>query len=305
MVTQKEDVVFPAHERDRRAMEKKQLDRKMIKSMAGTFRVSFQFAETFSPDRKYEYHDRKFEGAKEVVLLLEETEDRISLQHLLYVGKGHIIKHWRQDWIYENQDLLILNKGHEWRKIKLTPKQARGTWTQKVYQVDDAPRYEGFGTWVHVDGRSFWQSTADAPLPRREISKRNDYNVLRRNSHIEIFKDGSWVLDQDNEKIIRSEKNEDVLLCMEKGIERFTILDYDSADAVNWWDDNASFWSDVREAWSEIRENMDFISVKEDEKLYMAQFELASRFRGENYDSNKARQAIRDLLAGHVEGYPA
>lgn len=303
MVTQKEDLALMDLELERGSMKKKQLDRKMIKSMAGTFRVSFQFAETFSPDRKYEYHDRKFEGAKEVVLLLEEAEDQISLQHLLYVGRGHIIKHWRQDWIYENQDLLILKKGHEWRKIKLTPEQVRGTWTQKVFQVDDAPRYEGCGTWIHVDGRSFWQSTADAPLPRREISKRNDYNVLRRNSHIEIFNDGGWVLDQDNEKIIRSEKNEDVLLCMEKGIERFTILDYDSSDAVNWWNDNALFWKDVREAWTEIREDMDFISVGEDEKLYMAQFELASRFRGEKYDSDEARRAIRDLLAGHVEGY--
>ena len=29
-------------------------------------------------------------------------------------------------------------------------KDVRGQWTQKVYQVDDSPRYEGSSTWVHL-----------------------------------------------------------------------------------------------------------------------------------------------------------
>lgn len=282
----------------------KELERELIKSLAGCYRVSFQFAETFAPDTDYEYHDRKFAGAKEIAHIIEETEDKISIQHILYIGKDKVIKHWRQDWLYENRDLLSLVKDHTWEKTELLPEQAKGTWTQKVYQVDDCPRYQGYGTWVHVDGRHFWESTTDSPLPRREISKRNDYNVLRRHSHIEIFENGDWVLDQDNEKIIRSvENNEDTLLCMEKGIEKFTKKRYDPSAALDWWNEQETFWTDVRQIWSEILEDQDLINVSKDEDLYMAQFGLAEEFAGEKYDAERAKTAIKKLLMKHVEGY--
>lgn len=284
---------------------KKELERKLIQSLAGCYRVSFQFAETFAAKSDYEYHDRKFAGAKEVAFILEDTEDKISIQHVLYVGRGQVIKHWRQDWIYENREILSLVQNHDWKKVLLTEEQARGTWSQKVYQVDDAPRYEGYGTWVHVDGRHFWESTTDAPLPRREISKRQDYNVLTRHSHIEIFDNGDWVIDQDNKKIIRSAEGEDTLLCMEKGIETFTTKEYDSADAMEWWNGQASFWADVRNIWAEVRADRDRINVTEDEKLYFAQFDLAEQFSGDNYDAEKSQEAIKTLLAKHVEGYQA
>lgn len=280
---------------------KKLFEKELIKSLAGSYRVTFRFSETFSPKSTYDYYDRKFSAAKEIAHIIEETEDKISIQHLLYVGKDTIIKHWRQDWLYENRELLCLVKDHEWKKIEITPEQAKGTWTQKVYQVDDCPRYEGYGTWVHVDGRHFWQSTADSPLPRREITIREDYNVLRRHSHIEIFKNGDWVLDQDNEKIYRSiENNEDTLICLEKGLENFTRKDYDVQAALKWWEEQASFWNEVRSVWREIIQNHDYIKVHEDEKLYLSQFELANQFTGISYDSKKARAAIRGLLSKHI-----
>lgn len=285
---------------------KKELEHKLIKSMAGTFRVSFKFAETFAPDPNYEYYDRHFSQAKEVVFILEETENKISLQHILYVGKFQI-KHWRQDWIYENRDLLTLVKNHEWEKIQITAEQSRGTWTQKVYQVDDCPRYQGYGTWVHVDGRHYWKSTANAALPRREIltAGRTDYNVLRRHSHIEIFTDGGWILEQDNEKIHRSETGEETLICMEKGLDKFTVKNYDPSKVMNWWEEQAAFWGEVRQIWDHFMDTQDRVKLIDDEKLYMAQFELAKAFSGDNFDAEKAKKAIRSLLEVHVENFKA
>ena len=49
-------------------------------------------------------------------------------------------------------------------------KDVKKQWTQKVYQVDDSPRYSGSATWVHVDGKRYWQNKTGAPLPRREYS---------------------------------------------------------------------------------------------------------------------------------------
>lgn len=285
---------------------KKELERNLIKSMAGNYKVSFKFAETFSPDPNYEYGERYFSQAKEVAFIIEESEDKISIQHILYVGK-HQIKHWRQDWIYENRELLQLVKNHHWKKTILSAEQVKGTWTQRVFQVDDCPRYQGFGTWVHVDGRHFWESTADAALPRREISTagRTDYNVLRRNSHIEIFQDGSWLLEQDNEKIHRSETGEETLICLEKGLERFTPKNYDSSKVMDWWNEQSEFWAEVRQIWEDFVENNDEVELIEDEKLYMTQFELAEQFSGDHFDKSKARQAISDLMAKHVKGFIA
>lgn len=276
----------------------KELERQLIKSLAGNYRVNFKFAETFSPITDYEYHDRYFSSAKEVVLLLKETDDLISLQHILYVGQD-VIKHWRQDWIYENREFLQLDKGHHWKKTRISAEEAKGTWTQKVYQVDDAPRYEGYGTWIHADGRHYWESTADAALPRREITKRSDYNVLRRHSHIEIFEDGSWVIEQDNEKINRTGEG-DQLICWEKGMETFTPKSYDASIATNWWKENESFWRDVRDVWQELRENSNSIQVQEDAALYMAQFELSKQFSGANYASARSIAEIKNLLGRYV-----
>src|SRR5690606_25353495 len=121
-------------------------------------KVTFEFAETFSPNKDYQYHDRKFDSGIEYVFIVEETDTKIALQHILVVNDTFIVKHWRQDWVYENTEVLTYHKDNEWRKVKLSPEQAKGTWTQKVFQVDDSPRYEGYGTWIHVDGRHFWES---------------------------------------------------------------------------------------------------------------------------------------------------
>lgn len=288
-------------------LSKKEIERRLIKSMAGSFRVSFKFAETFAASRTYNYHDRKLENAKEYTCIIEETDDKIVIQHLLYMGPNAILKHWRQDWIYENRDFLVYAKDNAWTKKRLDAEAVKGTWTQKVYQVDDSPRYEGFGTWVHVDGRHFWESKTDSPLPRRELSKRDDYNVLRRRSHIEIFDNGDWLLDQDNDKIIRNEKGEDEFLCQEKGLEKFTRQSYDPVVATDWWQANAHFWADVRALWDEVIMNLDFIKVNVEVnkiQIYMALFELNEKFaKAETYNSKNAIPEIRGIFANHVEGY--
>lgn len=286
--------------------QKKELERELIKSLAGNYSVSFKFAETFSPISDYEYHDRHFSQAKEVAFILEESEDFISIQHILYAGP-HMIKHWRQDWHYENRELLVLESGHTWKKIILTPEQAEGTWTQKVFQVDDCPRYQGYGTWVHVDGRHFWESTADAALPRREITTegRTDYNVLRRNSHIEVFENGDWILEQDNEKIFRSPEGEDTLICEEKGMDKFTAKKYDNSKAMNWWEERKEFWAVARQEWLDFIAKNDRVEIQDDEGLYMAQFALAEQFKGKDFDEEKVKYATRSLMEKHVKNFTA
>ena len=198
------------------AQDKKQLDIKSIKSMCGCYEVEFNFAETFkySKDANYQPSKIKKEYGLEWVELVEDTPNKLVLQHLLIVDTM-IIKHWRQDWIYQNNKLYTFHKDKTWKFQTLPKNDVNGQWTQKVYQVDDSPRYESNGTWIHADGRDYWTGTADAPLPRREHSVRSDYNVLKRTNTHEITAAG-WIHDQDNVKIVRGDDGKDVLLAKEK-----------------------------------------------------------------------------------------
>jgi hypothetical protein len=274
------------------------LDKESIKSMIGCYKVSFEFGETFAPDTAYKYHDRKVDWGVEHVLLVEESDKKISLQHLLIISDSIIIKHWRQDWIYENTDLLTYYKDNEWKKVQITAEQAKGTWTQKVFQVDDSPRYEGYGTWVHVDGRHFWESTADAPLPRREYTIRNDYNVTKRHSHVEITADG-WVLEQDNEKIVRG-NGLDKLICWEKGIEKFTKGSYNCQPALDYWERNKKYWVDVRNVWEEVFKVNTALRLNNritDKLLYEQLFELAKvTSKIIPHDSNGSIASIKKII---------
>lgn len=214
-----------------------------------------------------------------------------------------VIKHWRQDWLFENTKLLVFDHNDEWKNTTIASEKAKGTWTQKVFQVDDSPRYEGYGTWVHVDGRSFWESKADAPLPRREHTKRDDYNVLGRFSHIEVFADGGWVLEQDNDKIIRESGKEDVLLAQEKGIERFYTGNYNCQPAIDYWNKNQEFWKIVREIWTDklAKGTVKLELFKSGNVIYMRLFELCSETENaKKFDQKKVRSSIQKIIDEHI-----
>ena len=128
----------------------------------------------------------------------------------------------------------------------------RASGRKEFFQVDDSPRYEGSASWVHVDGRSFWSSTADAPLPRREITKRQDYNVTFRRNHHEIF-DWGWSHDQDNDKLIREVDKKDIILAQEKGYNTYKKVENERCMAAQvFWKDNKEMWALVRKEWNTI-----------------------------------------------------
>ena len=282
--------------------KKKQQDIEAIKSMCGCYEVTFNFAETFASDKDYEFHDNYRTGGLEWVTAAEESNDKIVLQHLLIVGDTMIIKHWRQDWLYENTELYSYYKDKTWKPVTLPKEQVKGQWTQKVYQVDDEPRYEGSATWIHADGRHYWENTTDAPLPRREHTKRSDYNVMKRRNRHELTTEG-WVHEQDNDKVIR-EGGKDVVLAQEKGLNTYKKVD-DSQCLVakQWWDKNAQYWADVRAVWDELfntRKELSFKSKVDDKLLFQHLFALGNELSGDEYNSEKARQLIRKAIQPYL-----
>ncbi|WP_053990766.1 DUF6607 family protein [Mangrovimonas sp. TPBH4] len=239
------------------AQNKKKQDQQAIKDMCGCYKVNFNFAETFeySGDSTYVPSKTKHDRGLEWVQLVEDSKDKISMQHLLIVGPSdapHIVKHWRQDWEFENTDLYVYDHNNKWSYQSLPKSEVKGQWTQKVFQVDDSPRYEGTATWVHVDGKSYWENTTTAPLPRREYTQRSDYNVtVRRNRH-EIT-DNGWIHNQDNDKLVREEGNEDKVLAQEKGYNTYVKVDDSKCKAAqDYWNTNQAKWALVRAKWDEV-----------------------------------------------------
>ncbi len=236
---------------------KKQKDLNAIKEMCGCFEVTFNFTETFQhvEDSTYQPSKTKKDKGLEWAQLVQEDKNMVSIQHLLQVGKPdapYIVKHWRQDWLFENTDFYMYDHDNNWSYQSKPEQEVKGQWTQKVYQVDDSPRYEGSGTWVHIDGKSYWENRTDAPLPRREYTTRSDYNVTSRGNRHEITSNG-WVHDQDNHKIVRENGKEDIVLAEEKGYNTYVrVPDSRCKAASEWWQENHEKWASVRAKWDEV-----------------------------------------------------
>ncbi|RFN60356.1 DUF6607 family protein [Marixanthomonas ophiurae] len=250
------------------AQSKQEKDREAIKNMCGCYEVTFNFTETFEyvEDSTYIPSKTKIAGGLEWAELIEDKDDKVSIQHLLIVGppnQPHIVKHWRQDWEYENTDLYLFNGDNQWTYTKKPKSDVKGQWTQKVFQVDDSPRYEGSATWVHVDGKSYWENTTTAPLPRREYTQRSDYNVTMRGNRHEIT-DFGWIHDQDNEKIVRKEGAEDVVIAKEKGYNVYKKVDDSKCKAAqDWWKEHQDKWATVRAKWDNVFGKDEDLALKE------------------------------------------
>ena len=102
-------------------------DRRAILAMAGDYRASFQFVETAGFTDNYTPSKPYFSWGTEHVAVIEDKKDFISLQHTLVMyfrkdsgeveGPFHM-KHWRQDWKYEDPELFTYQGDGKWKKSK-------------------------------------------------------------------------------------------------------------------------------------------------------------------------------------------
>jgi hypothetical protein len=293
-------------------------DRHAILAMAGPYRTSFDFIETvnfsapFLPTRPYQ------SWATEYVYVVEDSGRLISLQHILVmffggeegaVSEPMVVKHWRQDWQYEDRDLHVYRGHRRWQRQRLSPKEVAGTWSQTVYQVDDSPRYEAIGSWVHHAGYSSWQSGQTwRPLPRREFSVRDDYHVLAGTNRHTITPTG-WVQEEDNLKIVLAEDDslspQQPVLAREVGLNRYErIKGHDFAAGDAYWQRTGPFWRDVRLAWSAYYRDHEAFTLRDrvdDRGLFEHMFGYADGIESAaSYDAGAGRRFIDQTLSKFV-----
>jgi len=226
-------------------------DRRSILAMAGEFRVRFAFDETAALAPGYAPHKAQRSGGTELVEVIADDGAHISLQHILVLGPKHIVvKHWRQDWQYEPKQLRRFHGNGAFASEAVSEADARGAWSQTVFEVDDALRYAGIGRWRHDGDVDAWQSDRTwRPLPRREYTTRSDYQALEVvNRH--TLTPGGWVHEQDNTKLAL-DANGAHAIAREVGVNRYTrITDYDFGAGRDYWKKTSAFWADVRADWT-------------------------------------------------------
>jgi hypothetical protein len=240
-----------AHARDGDAADPGR-DRQAILAMQGEYLVDFAFDETVLLAPGYERAPAQRSGGDEVVIVVEDTPRRIVLQHILVDARsGHVTKHWRQDWTYEAPTRWEFASDQAWRMREIPADRTRAAWTQCVYEVSDAPRYCGTGRWNHRYGVSTWTSDRTwRPLPRREYTKRDDYNAMNvENRHTIV--PGGWTHEQDNTKTVRrADGSTERTIAREFGFNDYQKgTDVDFAPAYAYWNATRDYWARVRARW--------------------------------------------------------
>jgi hypothetical protein len=293
-------------------------DRRAILAMVGEYRTSFDFIETvgftpgFTPSRPYQ------SWGTETIFVIEDAGTQISLQHVIVMfvagPDGEVMgpfvqKHWRQEWRYEDTDLHEYAGRDRWQRRKLAARDARGTWSQAVFQVDDSPRYEAIGTWRHERNYSAWTSAETwRPLPRRESSVRDDYDVLIGQNRHTIVPTG-WVQEEENLKVALGSDGKpqpgDAFLARELGVNRYErVRGFDFSEGEAYWRATSEFWSDVRAGWENVfAQNGEFVfrEVVDGRALWQEMFEFAAQLEaGADYDEVESRRFVRETLAKYV-----
>ncbi len=288
-------------------------DRAAIRALAGDYRVQFDFLETivFQGDRPAQPY--RSWGTERVYLLRDEP-GFVSLQHILvmYVvdeqgeTQGPFVqKHWRQDWRYEPERIFVYDGHGQWSWESIAVSEAEGRWSQTVYQVDDTPRYTLLGSWAHRPEQSVWTSGERwRPLPRRERTVRDDYDVLEGTNRITVQPTG-WVHEQDNLKLAIDRPGRPAQgerpVAREIGVARYERLDaFDFSAGDLYWERTRGYWRIVREAWSERLRDGSAVEIAQkcgDEPLFSLLFGLAMQVEeGRGGDEDSLRRDVEEQL---------
>jgi hypothetical protein len=290
-------------------------DRRAILAMAGTYRVTFDFLEVVSYTQQDKPNAPYQSWGTEKIYVDQDDGKSISLVHILEmrvvqkdgsISEPMVTKHWRQDWRYEPNDIAEYRGRDQWQ-LRQLGSAGKGVWLQAVYQVDESPRYASIGKWEHTPSFSTWLSAETwRPLPRREWSIRNDYQVLVGTNRHTIGPTG-WIQEENNLKAVVTEARalESTLpfLGREYGVARYErIRDADFTAADEYYERTKAFWRDVRATWLDTFRKERLVTLRgpvDKLGLFMPLFaradEIAER-PNEQSNTAKNNEVIRSAL---------
>jgi len=119
-----------------------------------------------------------------------------------------------------------------------------------------------------------------------------------------MLTDYGWVHVQDNEKVIR-ENGSDIVLVEEKGLNKYTRIDDSKCQGgKDWWNKNKAFWELVRKEWDVIytqNNDLKFEAKVNNKHLWKSLFELGANYEGKSeLKEKKVRKEIQSILNAYV-----
>lgn len=290
-------------------------DRRAILAMAGSYRVNFDFLEVaaFAGDGS---RARPYQSwGTEQVFIDRDEPRRISLVHILEMhvigadGKAMppmVTRHWRQEWVYEPTHLVEYQGGNRWTRRALSASERRGRWSQVVHQVDESPRYGALGRWEHGAAFSTWISGDTArPLPRREWSARQDYDLLRGTNRHTVLPTG-WLQEENNLK--QASGAALPFVGREYGVARYERISGEHfTEAGKYHGATRDYWAEVLAAWDETLPAGGSVVLKansDQSGAYAELFGQAEEFAAGRLDVPAARARIRAALASQLAEAP-
>ena len=280
-------------------------DRADILAMAGNYKVRFDMQETTPWDPAYTPLAAKTSGGYEVVRVIEDTGRKIVLQHLLVVGgegESHIIKHWRQDWEYEPEKTLVYSDRNTWEWEDVPERMRTGRWSQTVWQVDDSPRYAGWGQFETQAGVRRWRSNWTwRPLARRDAVRNPVYDRYYAINRHQSTPTG-WIHWQDNTKMGLKD-SAIVPVVQEYVLNTYTRFDgYDVQAADAYWAATSGYWAAVRTKWDDVARTKGGIAVQEEAQtgtvISGRLLTIADELQQGKLTEGKAIEEARQLIEG-------
>jgi hypothetical protein len=252
-------------------------DQRAIRAMAGSYRVGFDFLEVASYAEVPAAARAPYQSwGTEKVYVDRDEPGFVSLVHILEMhmldkdGRPMapmVTKHWRQDWRHEPEAIVEYRGRDRWERRAVPEAQRRGAWLQTVYQVDESPRYAAVGRWEHSASFSTWLSGDTwRPLPRREWSVRDDYQVLIGTNRHTIGPTG-WLQEENNLKAVLTPQREvdaaRPYVGREYGVARYERLrDAEFAGADRYYERTRDFWNAVRGEWGAAFASQETVTLK-------------------------------------------
>jgi hypothetical protein len=294
-------------------------DRRAILAMAGEYRASFDFLEVAGFTAGHQPTAPYQSWGTEKVYVLADEGTFISLQHVLVMRivnadgstrDPFVTKHWRQDWQYEPEAQFSYRGADTWARVDVPEAQRAGGWRQSVFQVDDSPRYAGIGRWQHFGNYSTWVSSETwRPLPRREFSVRDDYQVLVGTNRHTITPTG-WIHEETNNKVrLDGEGNPPAdapVVAREFGFNRYErITGYDFTAGDRYVEMTEPLWKIVRDEWNAMLYAAQPVRLRgapDRDQMFVPLFEMAAAMEGGERpgDQNKWRADVRAAVREYL-----
>jgi hypothetical protein len=151
-------------------------DHDTIVRMQGEYTVDFAFDETVLLQPGYARAPAMRSGGNELVVVVEDTHPHRAAAPAGGSASGHVTKHWRQDWTYEAPVRFEFSADQTWR-VRALPADHPGA-GPSASTKSATRRATAHRRWRYTTACPAGPATSWRPLPRREYTKRSDYNAL-------------------------------------------------------------------------------------------------------------------------------